>query len=1084
MERTNSVIHKETSLVSLLSYGISGAHEVKDFADITRLASEVCQMPVAIISLEDNTRKWFKTHLGITVSETPSEFDNSLHAFKQQSVFELNDSDLKEHLQHKSHNSGDSFIKCYAAIPLVNEEGFVFGYLGVMDYRSNELNDNQEGILKILAGQILNRIEYLKKSKQLSHIEFTFDNALVGIAWLNVEGAILKCNKQYQEFAGYSDNELDDKYIFDLDSQFTKKNWKNYWKELQQKKFLKIETQFKTKEGHIRDLEIFLSIHYIGNEEFADVACNDITERKVMERKYIENIRLFKESEIKSSRTIDLLEELQNIARIGYWELDLENNKIFWSDETRRIHEVDNNYTPQMEEGINFYDEKSKPIIVEAVTKAIQTGNGWNKKLKILTAEGNRKWVRSVGKLFKEEGKPMLLYGLFADISEEVESLKKIARSQEQFKLLAENTSDTVALHKLDGTYTYISPACKTILGYEPEEVIGKKPSDFLHPDDVDKIQIELDGPVISRNESVKIECRIRTKNGDYKWFEVLSKAIVSNSKPFAIITSSRDITERVEIQTELFENYKSLEIVKEEAVKASNAKKVFLTTMSHEIRTPLNAINGLTHLLLKENPREDQIENLKLLRFSGENLLTLINDVLDISKIDSGKLELSLRPFDLAYLLNNIQRSLSTKAKENHVDISIKYDEKLPTIFMGDGARISQILYNLVGNAIKFTKNGKVTILTSLLQQSESTYKFRIGVKDTGIGIPKEYQTKIFNSFEQADNSISRQYGGTGLGLYISAKLVELMNSTIQLDSIEDMGSYFYFDIQLKEESLELEDEQTSSSKEADFAGKNIQVLVAEDNPANQMIIGKFLQMYKVDFDIAENGKETVDKIKSKAYNFVLMDLQMPVMDGLEATREIRKLQEEYFKKVPIIALTADVFENVKSESLSNGMNDYLSKPFRPNDLINTINKYYSEVEHLLVKDPILSHKPESKKNIEPKVNVLSSEEIEEILKSELPGNTQFQIEFLRRCNGSIVDFLDDIKACVTNKDLKHLKIIHHNIIIILKFFRMEVILDNLSKLIKEGEDFVKNKTLISTVINQVSQINKDFKKVLEKHK
>lgn len=892
LKQTCADINKEDCLQSLLSYGISGVCEIQEFANTTRLAAEVCQMPVSLISLEDDAIHWFKVNLGITVSTTPDKMSFSLPKSKQKAVFELDDADLHNSMHDGSTITGEQVFRYYAAIPIVNEDGFLFGHLGVMDYQPNKLNDNQKDLLKVLADQVLNRIDSLQKSRELSRMDFTFDKTIVGIAWINEEGAILKCNKQYREMAGYSDKELQNKWIFDLDSQFNKESWKNYWEELQKRKFLKIETQFETREGNIQDIEIFLSINKFQCEEFVDIGCNNITERKMFERKYLENINLLKENERKSTRTIDLLEELQSIAHIGYWELDLEQNQIFWSDETRRIHETEDNYTPLPEEATDFYDEKSKAIIIETVTKAINTGASRNKKLKIVTAKGNEKWVRSVGKVATVEGNARLLYGLFADVTEEIETRNKITRSQEQFKLLAENTRDTIALHTLDGTYTYISPACITMFGYESEEVLGKTPFDFFHPDDIERIRKVFQEPIIEKNDPAKIECRVRSKKGDYKWLEVLSKYIVSNGKPVAIITTSRDITERVEVQTELIENYKSLEIAKVQAEMASNSKKQFLATMSHEIRTPLNAINGLSHLLLKENPREDQIENLKLLNFSGENLLNLINDILDTSKIDSQKLQLSHRPFDLVYLLSNIQGSLGIKAKENLIDLSIIYDKNLPTIFVGDSARIGQVIYNLVGNALKFTKNGKVIITTSFLSQSDSNYKFRIGVKDTGIGISKKHQSKIFKSFEQADASISRRYGGTGLGLYISAKLVELMGSEIQLESVEGKGSLFYFDINLKKGALEIDNASTDDEKSAGFSEMNIHALIVEDNSANQMIISKFLRMYNVTFDLAEDGLEALEKVKSKAYNFVLMDLQMPVMDGFEATKEIRNLE------------------------------------------------------------------------------------------------------------------------------------------------------------------------------------------------
>lgn len=695
---------------------------------------------------------------------------------------------------------------------------------------------------------------------------------------------------------------------------------------------------------------------------------------------------------------------------------------------------------------------------------------------------GQRFPVQLVVSVLKDKNNNAYGYlGIATDITEDVEIRKKALKSQEQYKLLAENTNDMVGLHKLDGTYSYVSPASKLILGYLPEELVGKTPYDFFHPDDIERIIKTGHNPVADENQAIKIEFRFLGKNGHYIWLETLSKLIVSNDKAVSIITSSRDITERIEIQHELAENYKSLEQAKKQAEQASNAKKQFLATMSHEIRTSLNAINGLSHILMLENPRADQIENLRLLNFSGEILLALINDILDISKIESGKIKLSLRPFDLRYLLTNIQKSLASRAQENKVDLSFNYDALLPDIFVGDSTRISQIIYNLVGNAIKFTESGHVTINTSLINKSGTTYTFRVGVRDNGIGISEENQSKIFDSFEQEDASISRKFGGTGLGLYISRMLLEIMGSEIKLVSSKAKGSYFYFDIKLKKGNLAKENMSDPSSKTHDFSDKHIHILVVEDNLVNQMIIGRFMNLYNVGFDFAGDGQQALDKIKSKAYNIVLMDLQMPIMDGFRATKEIRNIKDEYYQKIPIIALTADAFQDVKDKSLSTGMNDYLSKPFRPDDLVNIINKYYHKIGHLKVSNKSLSAETTIHNALAEKTKTLSA--IATILDKESNGDFDFKLEFAKRCKQNFIDFQKDFNACIINHDLERLWQSHHKLKTIMKIFELHFLSDKIGVLLENKNHLLDDQEFIKEITEQLKQIITDFDETLKNH-
>ncbi|MEM6633185.1 MAG: response regulator [Bacteroidota bacterium] len=376
----------------------------------------------------------------------------------------------------------------------------------------------------------------------------------------------------------------------------------------------------------------------------------------------------------------------------------------------------------------------------------------------------------------------------------------------------------------------------------------------------------------------------------------------------------------RKEIETDLKQ-------AMQDAQQASIAKSDFLSIMSHEIRSPLNVIIGMIHILRKEKQLPEQKENLEVLDITAQNLMLLINDILDYNKIESGKLELEFTPFDLRKLVSNIKRANSNYAKEKGNRLKVLIDDDLPEFLMGDSVRIGQIITNLVSNALKFTKEGTVTVTVDVLEQDESEFLIRVAVKDTGIGINEEQQKKIFQSFTQARSDTTREYGGTGLGLAIIKQLLIIMGSGIQVESTIGKGSTFFFELKL-EEGKRAEDYEFDNSEERDLG--NAYVLVVDDMPFNLTIVRKIVGDWNVRLDFAKNGLEAVEKIRENDYDIVLMDLQMPVMDGEEATREVR----QFNKTLPIVALTASSNMSTKQLLLKAGMNAYLTKPFNPDDL------------------------------------------------------------------------------------------------------------------------------------------------------
>jgi two-component system, sensor histidine kinase len=385
-----------------------------------------------------------------------------------------------------------------------------------------------------------------------------------------------------------------------------------------------------------------------------------------------------------------------------------------------------------------------------------------------------------------------------------------------------------------------------------------------------------------------------------------------------------------------------------EKAEKSSQAKSEFLSTMSHEIRTPMNAVIGMTNLLMMGNPRPDQKDNLDILKFSANNLLALVNDVLDFNKIESGKVVFENIKFNLVELMQNVCGGQRLKAEEKGLNFILEIDDSLRNReFFGDPTRLTQIVFNLISNAIKFTHKGNVWVKVTQLEDRHNTVTVDFAVKDTGIGIEKENLEAIFEPFTQESITTTRQYGGTGLGLAIVKRLLELQGLQMSVVSQPGVGSEFSFNLEFPV-STETVIEQTDKQPlilNGSESTNGLRVLIAEDNLVNVMLMKKLFSKWGITPTIAENGERAVEIAGYGNFDIILMDLQMPVMNGFDAAVEIRKIRDPKKANTPIIALTASALFDIKERVFSSGMNDYVSKPFKPDELREKIQNLVATV-------------------------------------------------------------------------------------------------------------------------------------------
>jgi PAS domain S-box-containing protein len=631
-----------------------------------------------------------------------------------------------------------------------------------------------------------------------------------------------------------------------------------------------------------------------------------------------------------------------------------------------------------------------------------------------------------------------------------------------------------------NGTIVKINQTLLAWLGYRREEVLHQK-----------KLQnfFSIGGRIFYETHHAPLLCMqggVSELNYDFTRKNGSSFPALINSvqmkddqgNPLLIRSTVLDITERKRYEKELL-------LAKKKAEEAMAAKAAFLSTISHEIRTPLNAVTGITHLLSEGAPRPDQAELLDMLQFSSGHLLNLINDVLDFQKIESGKLTLEEKAFDLRGLLAGILGGLGVKATQKALALHTHVDDRLPSFLVGDPVKLSQVLTNLIGNAIKFTQQGSVTVTLEAREITEKAVAIEFSVTDTGIGIPTEKHAQIFEEFVQAGYAINQTYGGTGLGLAISRRLVELHGGKLALESELGKGSRFFFTLSLRPGHPPAAPALPGISGFGDASLVGLRVLAAEDNKVNRFILAQFLAKWGANFDLAENGAEAVALAERNDYQVVLLDLQMPGLDGFEAAKRMRGLPGDKYQSVPIIALSASSRAGLEESLATAGISDFVGKPFHPGELLAKIAAHVG------------SRGPEVEENAQPQANSQREHSQPVVpLPADTPSitlnhcialtenNREDLMDLVQLSIDELVHYKGEFGSILTAGDLALFERLAHRSkvsINLLEANRLKALVREARRQLHEAADLTARQALVSAIATEVDAVVDQLKRFIK---
>lgn len=629
----------------------------------------------------------------------------------------------------------------------------------------------------------------------------------------------------------------------------------------------------------------------------------------------------------------DLLNRAGHIAKLGAWEFNPRSGKYFWSNELYRILELDPDEEIEATTGLQYYHPDDRQLATDVFVALIEKGEKYDIDIRLQYRDNRIKWVRSIGLPVLRGNEVIFCHGMIQDITEMKERERELHESMSLFNQAFMNAPLGITLIGMDGLWLKVNPALCALTGYSENELVGRHFMDLVHPDDIPEDKIAFNRIIDGKAETIEREKRYIKKNGDIIWVKMNASVVRDNAgNPRYFITQVFDVTERRDYETQILKT-------SEEAKRAAKAKSEFLAQMSHEIRTPMNAVVGITNLLYEETRNQPEMqEKIEVLKFGADNLLSIVNDILDVSKIEQGSLKIDMLNVNIREILKGVKGIYAQRADEKELDFQVQISDDVPTYLKGDPQRITQILNNLVSNAIKYTNEGKVHVLVEGEQEGKS-FNLKVRVVDTGIGLDEDISRILFEPFTQGNSETVKKMGGTGLGLSISKRLSELMNGSLSFSSEVNQGSEFVLNLKMKvvsKDNLKM----TSRTNDAQAGLKDARILLVEDNSMNVYVANRFLSNWGVDVVVAMSGEEAVSRDDLSSFDIILMDMQMPGMNGIETVEQLRLAKVT----APVFMLTAATDLKEKESDWEHlNIEDVIFKPIVPDDLYNKLYQIVS---------------------------------------------------------------------------------------------------------------------------------------------
>ncbi len=702
--------------------------------------------------------------------------------------------------------------------------------------------------------------------------------------------------------------------------------------------------------------------------------------------------------------------------------------------------------------------------VVQKINEGVKNKSIYEFTYRIICLDESIKWVYEKGHgIYNEQHQVEYLEGVILDYTPQKQTEKELAKTQEMLE--QSNQAARIGTWEIDiATHLlHLSKVTREIHELPEDEILYFEDILKFYEDKIyRKKLIEVFYAAIEHGDNFDTEVELVTAEGHKIWVRIIGLVQVNENHQKRLYGTFQDINNQKRIEEELVK-------AKEIAEQSVAIKNDFLANMSHEIRTPMNAIMGFSDILKQTHLDENQKECVETIGVAANNLLYIINDILDFSKIESGKMKIVNEPFDLKETIQRVEKLLIVRIKEKGLDYRFESSEDLPQYLLGDSVRLSQILVNLIGNAIKFTHKGFIQFSVMLLQQDQDSCTIKFSIKDTGIGMSKDKLDYIFERFTQAESFITRKYGGTGLGLSISKSLIELQGGQLQVISEPEQGSEFYFELSFKKsDKIQSKTEETQITNIK--ANKEVKILLFEDNLFNQRLAIKSVESFGFSIDAAIDGEIGLALLKQNTYDLILMDLQMPGMSGYDVTRVIR---EDLKMNIPIIAMTAHSLVGEKDRCLEAGMNDYLSKPFKQDDLKEKINEVLQRTNEHTLKKESATIKPN---NMEPAINV-------SYLKELSNGDKSFEKELLDLFLNDTSKDMHLIKESFGQKNINKIREISHKIKPSLQVIGATLLQQKIDLLKRKiMEEDIYDDVLCQDVLNEFSKCETEINELLTK--